>query len=196
MKKKPGARTPFLQKLSTQHELFCLELVKRGRMRLLESYNAAGFAGQSAQSAHRLANDPLVAARVAELLAEKFRALHMEADEILARAAMVARSDARALFDESGALRPLHGLDEEAAASIAGVETVEEFNGARKDRVKTGEVRKVRLRDPMPALRLLAEHKRLVKAPEEGLNALAQAFADRLKEARQRKRIQPKEQKP
>lgn len=182
-----------LLKLGPRHELFCLELVRRGMRYQLEAYNAAGFRGKAKQSANHLAHDPLVKARCAELLAEKLKALHMSADETLARLSMIARADPRALFDEHGNLRKVRELDEEEAAAIAGVETIEEFTGVGRARVKTGDVRKVRLRDPSVALRILAEHHKLVKSPDEGVNALATALAERLKAARERKR---KEHKP
>lgn len=186
-----GNGAPLL-KLNERHEAYCLLRVA-GRHQT-DSYMEAGFSAKretARKEASMLERDPLIASRLKALWAEKFRALHMDADEILARTAMIARSDARSLFDEKGNMRPLHELTPEEAAAIAGVETLEEFDGTGKDRVKVGDVRKVRLRDPMPALRLLAEHKKLVKAPEEGLNALAGAIAERLKAARERKRKEP-----
>jgi Terminase small subunit len=182
-----------LAKLNERHEAYCLLRVA-GRTQT-DAYMEAGYTCKSRDTgrkeASKLEQDPLIASRLKVLWAEKFKVLHMDADEILARTAMIARSDARSLFDERGNMRPLHELTPEEAAAIAGVETLEEFDGTGKDRVKVGDVRKVRLRDPMPALRLLAEHKKLVKAPEEGLNALAGAIADRLKAARERKRKEP-----
>jgi phage terminase small subunit len=184
-----------LRVLNGRHEAYCLLRVA-GRNQT-DAYLEAGYGCKSRDTARKeaskLERDPKIAARLAVLWAEKFKALHMDADEILARTAMIARSDVRSLFDDKGNMRPLHELTPEDAAAIAGVETLEEFEGTGKDRVKVGDVRKVRLRDPMPALRLLAEHKKLVKAPEEGLNALAGALAERLKAARERKR---KESKP
>ena len=188
----PRPREKPMAKLSPWHEEYCLHRVA-GKS-LAAAYMAAGK-GRSVEQARKdawtLEQQPIIKARLAELRAVKFKALHMEVDEILARTAMIARADARALFDEKGNLRPLHELTDEEAAALAGLETVEEFDGAGKDRVKVGEVRKVRLRDPMPAIRLLAEHKKLVKAPEEGLNALAGAIAERLKAKREAKRKEP-----
>jgi phage terminase small subunit len=177
-----------------RHELFCLELIKRGLRDQAGAYIAAGFGAQGAkQSASRLFNEPVIQARIKELMSERFKRLHMEVDEVLARAAMIARSSVHGLYDDKGNLLSPHELDMEAAAAVAGVEVYEEFSGTGKSRVKVGETRKVRLRDPMPALRLLAEHKKLVKSPDEGVNALASAIADRLKAKREQKR---KEQKP
>ena len=181
------AQKPLL-KLNAMHEDFLLRYVARPN-NATAAYIAAGFSpGGAKQSASRLLKDPLIAKRLKQLIEEKHRALHMDVDEILARAAMHARIDAAALYDEKGNLRPIHELEEQASVGIAGIEVVETFDGKGKDRVKTGEIKKVRLRDPMPALRLLAEHKKLVKSNDEGVNALASALADRLKAARERRR--------
>lgn len=178
----------FLKKLTAGHEDFLLRYIARPAS-ATAAYIAAGFSpGGAKQSAHRLLQDPLVAARYKQLVAEKHKALHMDVDEILARAAMHARIDAAVLYDDQGNLKPIHELEEQASIGIAGIEVVETFSGTGKDRVKTGEIKKVRLRDPMPALRLLAEHKKLVKNADEGVNALASAIADRLKAARERRR--------
>jgi phage terminase small subunit len=179
--------TQKLSKLNEKHELFALEFVARGLRGLEAAHKAAGFAG-TRQTAHQLRHDPLIKKRIAELMAEKFKALHMDVDEILARTASIARADVRGLFDEDGNMRKPGDLDEAEAAAIAGIEVVEVFDGAGESKVKTGEVKKVRLRDPMPALRLLAEYKKLVKQPDDGVNALASALAERMKAARERQR--------
>lgn len=179
------------KELSVKHETYCQ--ARAAGMNGAAAARAAGYTGSRAgRTAYELEQFPLIRERIREIASVRWKALQMEADEILARAAMIARADARALFDDSGKLRPLSELTDQEAAAIAGIETVEEFDGTGKARVKVGDVRKVRLRDPMAALRLLAEHKKLVKAPEEGLNALAGAIADRLKAARERKRQEPK----
>lgn len=183
-----------LDKLGPRHETFCLAYVANGQNGTRAAI-AAGFSENSAkQTAARLTADPLVKARIAELLTEKFRALHMTADEVLARAALVARSDVRGLYNEDGTLKAPHELDDAAAAAVAGIEVLEEFDGKGKDRVKVGETKKVRLRDPMAAIRLLAEHHKLVRTPDEAANAIFGALADRFKRARERKRN--KEPKP
>lgn len=183
-----------LDKLSPQHEVFCIAYVAM-RQNGARAAVEAGYSVKTAkQIASRLVADPLIKARISELMAEKFRALHMTADEVLARAALVARSDVRGLYNEDGTLKAPHELDDTAAAAVAGIEVLEEFDGSGKDRVKVGETKKVRLRDPMPAIRLLAEHHKLVRTPDEAANAIFGALADRFKRARERKRN--KEPKP
>jgi len=181
-----------LQKLQPQHEAFCLHMVARPHNAAAAAI-AAGFAPKSAkQRAHLFMRDPLILARIKVLIEEKHKALHMDVDEILARAAMLARVDVRALFDENGLMRKLTDLEEEHSVAIAGVEVTETYTGTGKKREKTGEVKRVKLRDPLPAIRLLAEHKKLVRNADEGVNALASAIADRLKAARERRKAKEK----
>lgn len=186
-------RSDGLRELNANHETFCLEYLKDHNA--TRAYKAAGYSPKGAnQSAAVMLRDPLIKARIAALASEKFKALHMEVDEILARAALIARADIRMLFDEKGNLKPMHELGTHGAATVAGVDVTEEFDGTGAKRRKVGETRKVRLRDPMPALRLLAEHKKLVKMPDAGVNALATMLAERMKAAREARKA--KERKP
>ncbi len=181
-------KTGTLDKIGPRQEAFCLAYIANGQ-NATQAAITAGYAVKSArQVACKVAADPLVKARIKELLDEKFRALHMGADEVLARAALIARADVRGLFKDDGTLKAPHELDDTAAAALGGLDVLEEFSGTGKDRVKVGETKKVRLRDPMPAIRLLAEHHKLVRTPDEAANAIFGALADRFKAARERKR--------
>lgn len=184
----PSNKRPLLR-LKEQHHRFIANYVARPH-NARAAYVAAGFkdSNSAANSAHEMLRDPLVAAEVKRLIEEKHKALHMDVDEVLARVAMLARIDVATLFDEKGVLRPLHELDETATLAIAGIEVEELATGTGKKRQVIGSIKKVRLRDPMAALRLLAEHKKLVKNADEGVNALASALADRLNQARQRRK--------
>lgn len=162
-----------LLKLNERHEAYCLGRVA-GRPKV-DAYMEAGFKASRStarREASKLEQEPVIAARLRTLYAEKFKQLHMTADEVLYRLALVARADARTGFDDEGKPLPPHKLTDEAAAAITGWDA----DG------------RPRLRDTTPVLRILAEHHKVIKAPEEGLNALAGAIADRLKAARERKR--------
>lgn len=187
------ARFGPLKKLGEHHREFILRYVARPH-NATAAYIAAGFSPKGAKSSvWELLRDPLIKAEVSRLLEEKHKALHMDVDEILARAAMLARIDAAELYDEKGNLRPIHELEQSQSLAIAGIEVQEITQGTGKDAKVIGTIKKVRLRDPMPAIRLLAEHKKLVKNDDAGVNALANALADRLKLARERRKAKPKE---
>lgn len=175
--------------LKPKIEAFCLAYV-----RTLNSAQAARDAGYSVKTARTQGSKLLtkgdVIARVKDLTDEKFRALHMSADETIARVSMIARADVRKLYGPDGELKPVHELSDEAAAAVAGIET-DELRNADGDII--GKVRKVKYRDPTQSLRMLAEYHRLLRAPDEGVDALANALADRLKSARMRRRQATKE---
>lgn len=178
-----------LLKLNERHEAYCLGRVA-GRP-MVDAYMEAGFKASrpnARKEASRLEQEPLIAARLKVLWAAKFKDLHMTADEVLARVAMLARTNAQDVLDADGCVPNVQDLPLQHAVQLAGLEITEEFGTVNKKRVKVGQKTKVRLRDPAPYLRLLAEHHKIVKAPDEGLNALAGAIADRLKAARERKR--------
>lgn len=181
-----------MKKLGPQHHRFIANYVARPH-NAAAAYIAAGFSpGGAKQSVHNLMKDPLIKAEIKRLIEEKHKALHMDVDEILARAAMLARIDAAALFDEHGALKPMHELDETASIAISGVEVQEITEGTGKKAKVIGSLKKVRLRDPMAAIRLLAEHKKLVRNTDDGVNALASALAERLNQARMRRKAKEK----
>jgi phage terminase small subunit len=181
-----------VKKLGPQHHRFIANYVARPH-NAAAAYIAAGFSpGGAKQSVHNLLKVPLIQREIKRLIEEKHKALHMDVDEILARAAMLARIDAASLFDEKGALKPMHELDETASIAISGVEVQEITSGTGKDAKVIGTLKKVRLRDPMAAIRLLAEHKKLVRNTDDGVNALASALADRLNQARMRRKAKEK----
>lgn len=155
---------------------------------------AAKEAGYSPKTAHaqgfRLLKYADVQARIEELIQESLQRLHMSRDEVLARVAMIGRADPRKLFTEEGVLKNPSQLDDLGAASLAGFEVVEEFEGAGQDRKQIGWTKKVKLRDPLPALRILAEHHKIIGNTAEGLNNLASALSERYNRARERKRSQ------
>lgn len=181
-----------MKQLGPQHHRFIANYVARPHS-AAAAYIAAGFSPRGArQSAHKLLQDPLIQAEVKRLIEEKHKALHMDVDEILARAAMLARIDVAALYDENGALRPIHELEESASIAISGIEVQEVTEGTGKNAKVVGSIKKVRLRDPMAAIRLLAEHKKLVRNTDDGVNALASALAERLNQARMRRKAKEK----
>lgn len=113
----------------------------------------------------------------------------------------VAFGDIRGIVDESGRLKPLAELDDDTAACVSGIEVETRFErdgveldlvtGEAKPRFVSVQTAKVRRYDKNPALGLLARHFKLVGDEGDGLNAIANALAARLQEARKRIESQP-----
>jgi phage terminase small subunit len=149
----------------------------------------AGYTPSHAGNAgFRLTKNAEIMARVQEIISERWRAHHMEGDEIIARLSRLARVDVRDVMSDEGALLDPNALTDQGAAAIAGIEVLEQWEGKGKNRRKVGQVAKVKLRDPTPALRMLAEMHKLLRQPGEGMDALAGAIADRM-QARRTQRV-------
>lgn len=76
---------------------------------------------------------------------------------VLGTVASIANADARNLFDETGALKPVRDFDDDNAAAIESIEVDE----IRMDGVVVGQTRKVRRTPRLKAAELLGRHLRL-----------------------------------
>jgi phage terminase small subunit len=173
--------------LKPKRERFCLEYLKD-----LNATQAAIRAGYTKANAKQVGSELLsfldVTARVEELKAAQFKRLQMSADEVLVELARIGRSDPRKLFDADGNLRPIHTLDDETAAALAGVDVVEVRSKIKKvkdpdegDDCLTNTVeatKKIKLWDKPRALDILARHHGLLeKDNEQAGAAVAKAFS-------------------
>ena len=113
----------------------------------------AGFStkGARVQGSRLLANPNIAAAIRAKLDTAALRA-DITVARTLKQIARIAYADIRELYDEKGILRPIHELDEDTAAMLAGVETEELYTGSGEKRISIGILRKVKLRDMGKAL--------------------------------------------
>ncbi len=146
-------------------------------LRYIATHNltrAAAEAGISSATAWHYMREPAVKARVAELLSEKFQALHMTADEVLGQLARIARADIRDLFGADGRIKPTAELDENVIAAISGIDNVELTDG-------TGYVKKIKLTARLDALKVLAQYHKLIGS-ETQVNVYA-SLAERMEEA-------------
>jgi phage terminase small subunit len=173
-----------------QHEAFAQHYVKHWNRR-----KASEEAGYQAHYGVRLLAMPEVAARVRELNEVTLKAADITAQRVMLELARVAFADVRRIFDKNGHLIPIHELDDDAAASIAGIEHETRFERVMETDLTTGEpvvhnvqvrVAKVRRFNKDAALNTLAKHFKIVGDEGDGVNALASALADRLKAARKR----------
>lgn len=126
----------------------------------LNATQAAIRAGYSAKTAKaqgsRLLTHVDVAAAVAAGTGKQLAKAELTADMVKDRLRMLAFQDVRKLFDAQGNLKPLHELDDDAAAMVAGLEVVKKNVAAGDGVVDT--VHKVKVVDPVKALEMLAKH--------------------------------------
>jgi phage terminase small subunit len=100
----------------------------------------------------------LVKQAIERAVLENLRKIGVHSERILTEVARVGLSDLRNLYNKDGSLKLPHEWSDEAAAAVAGVEILEEFQGRGQDRTLIGYTKKVRSFDKVRALELLSKH--------------------------------------
>lgn len=147
---------------------------------------AAGYAEKAAaaQACHLLKH-PKIQALIEQEKANRWKRLQMPGDEVLARSAVLARSNIKVVVDENGRIKRPNELEELDAYQVASIKARLQF---AEDGAPPEEIVEIKMRDPTPHLRLLAQHHGIIGSEVE-VNIGAE-FADRLAKARKRNRQQ------
>ena len=172
-----------------QHELFCREYVidfKTGR-----AARAAGYSPDNCdQQGYILKLRPEIRARIKELTRKKLSRADCTADRVMQELARVAFSDIRDMFDEEGNLLPIHELSDDAAAAVAGIDVEYKVERGRDDDGNptqvVSRVAKIRRAPKMDALKVLAQHLKLIGPTSEEVADSVMAFARALEAANRR----------
>lgn len=169
-----------------------------------DATRAALAAGYARTSAGNLMQDQRVIDEIERLQATAIQSSDITAQRVMKELARIAFSDVRNAFDENGHLKPIHELSDDEAAVITGVEyettarvvkrktpeydlvTGEEIASVGDVEILQVRTAKIKRADKNTALSTLAKHFKLVNDEGDGVNALANALADRLKGARRR----------
>jgi phage terminase small subunit len=123
----------------------------------MRAYPKAKSTSARALASQLLAN-PNIAEAVAQAMKERAKRVDIEADRVLKELARIAFFDPRRILHEDGRPKQLHELDDDAAAAIAGLEVLEEFEGTGADRVQIGVVKKYKIADKVAALTNAMRH--------------------------------------
>jgi phage terminase small subunit len=140
---------------------FIEEFLKDGNGR--QAAIRAGYAENSAsQSATKLLKLAHVKAAIEQGEADLIQKIQADTGITLERTlkelARLAFFDPRKLFSKDGKPLAINELDDDTAASIAGLDVLEEFDGSGKDRVFIGMTKKYKLTDKRAALDMLMKH--------------------------------------
>ncbi len=127
----------------------------------LNATQAAIRAGYSAKTACSIGEEilrfPEVQARLTKRMQERAERTEITQDRVLKELGRLAFLDIRKAFDAAGNLKPVHELDDETAAAIAGLEVSEITAGE----VTIGNLKKIKLSDKKGALELIGRHLRM-----------------------------------
>jgi phage terminase small subunit len=154
--KKPR-RTDLGAELTGRHLVFVNEYLQD--FNAARAARAAGYSAKTSDSAGaRLLRYPAIKAAVEAGKAKIAAAIDVDKEWIVKRLMRVADADIRRCFREDGSLRPVHELDDNAAAAIAAIEVIIDETGGKRAKI-TSRTAKVRLRDSVRALEALAKYK-------------------------------------
>lgn len=119
----------------------------------------AGFSEKTAyQAGSRLLKDVRVLALIEQRRAALRSKMEITTERVLKERARLAFFDPRKLFDATGRPIPIHELDDDTAAALAGLDVLEEFEGTGKDRKFIGFTKKYKLADKGASLTALEKH--------------------------------------
>lgn len=124
--------------------------------------DAAIRAGYSPKTADQQGSRLLKDVKVSSLLDKRRVALctklEISTERILQERARLSFFDVRKLFDKDGKPIPIHELDDDSAAAIAGLEVVEQFEGTGDNKQFVGYLKKYKLSDKGASLTALEKH--------------------------------------
>jgi len=120
----------------------------------------AGYSEDTAGSqGHDLLKKPEMQAAIETMRAERSRITNIDAAWVLTRLAQEAFADVSDLYEESGALKPVHEWPMVwRTGLIAGIETAQEFETVDGEKQSVGIVHKIKLSDRLKRIELLGKH--------------------------------------
>lgn len=169
-------------------ELFCREYVvdRNGKRAAI----AAGYSARTAaQKASTMLNEPAVQERIRQLTKRQLDKADITAERVMLELARLAFADIRKLYDDQGTLIPVDQLDDDTAATIAGLEVeIKTERGAGEASEVITRTAKIRRSDKVAALGVLARHFKIVgNEMDETLSKHAD-IASRMERAAERMR--------
>lgn len=133
----------------------------------LNATQAAIRAGYSVKTANEQGSRLLVNVSIQKYLSYKHQQrltrTEITQDSVLQEFAKIAFADIRMFYDKDNKLKPLHTLDDNSAAALAGVDVDEIFAGQEH----IGTLKKIRLHSKISALESLGKHVGLYKKDNE-----------------------------
>lgn len=141
-----------------KHKIFAMTYLTNGRNGK-QAAIIAGYAPRSAEvRASELLKDPKIREMIAKATEKASAASDLNAENVLREIRRIAFSDTRKLYREDGSLLMPHEWDDDTAAAVAGVETMEEFSGRSAERKLVGFTKKTKLWNKVEALDKAAKH--------------------------------------
>ncbi len=150
-------------KLTPKQEKFCQKYIETGNASeaYRQSYDAGKMKPETInRNAHAQLGNSKIAARIGELKLKLEKRHEITVDRVLKEYGKLAFLDIRKAFDEFGNLRPLHTMDDDTAAAIAGLDVEERILAGESGDAEMISVRvkKIKLSDKRASLDSIARY--------------------------------------
>jgi phage terminase small subunit len=146
-------------KLTKKQKVFVAEYLKdsNGTRAAIEAGYSTKYAKESAY--HLIHKNTLVMEAIQREEESRLKRLGVESAQVLSRMAKIGYVDIRKIYDpETNTLLPVKDFPDDIVPAIAGIETLEVWEGRGEDRHLVGYTKKVRLWNPNPALTNMAKN--------------------------------------
>ena len=146
--------------MTPKHKLFVTEYLKH--CNATKAAISAGYSKRTAYSAgQRLLKHVEVSAELNKKTTKMLEKNEITVDRVIAELGKMAFLDPRKLFASDGSLIPIHELDDDSAASIAGLEVNELFEGDGEQKHAYGLLKKIKIADKGQNLERLGRYFKL-----------------------------------
>lgn len=146
-----------MRKLAPRQLRFCEEYIID-----LDATGAAIRAGYSKKTAGQLGYQnlqiPSIAAKIAEMQAERTHRTQIDADYVLRRLVEIDQMDVADIVTDDGALRPISEWPRVWRQFISGLELSELFSGGGEEKALASILKKVKWPDKLKNLELIGKH--------------------------------------
>lgn len=177
------ARILFDKKLTPKQQRFVEEYIVD-----FNATQAAIRAGYSQKTAQEIGSEnlskPIIAEAIAKLTKQLTKITGLTVERTLQEVARLAYADPRKLYDKDGNFIPVHLMDDDTAATVAGIEVEEEYTGKGEARTLAGHLRKVKTHDKNAALEKAMKYHGLYV--ERAELKITHSYQERLERARKR----------
>lgn len=172
-----------------QHERFALAYVEHRNS--TKAAIAAGFAPHMGQD---LLGNRRIRTRCRELWGDAMENAGASAERVITELARVAFASVRDLFDADGNLLEPHELNDDVAATVAGLDIETRWEKGADGEARPITTRKYKRVDKMAALTILSKHFKVIGDEGQAQSAMAGVLAEALQAGRQRAYAAAKEQ--
>lgn len=146
--------------MTDKQRIFCDEYLKdfNATRAYKEAYPSCKKDETASAASSRMLRNVNIQSYIKEKKEQLKSKMEISQERVLKEMARIAFGDIRKLYNESGGLKNIQDLDDDTAAIITSIESIEEFDGYGQDREQIGYAKKVKTADKTKALDMLGKY--------------------------------------